>query len=181
MKIFSLDLFLRTFPSVFGIIISFISWSDERYIDAKVEGDQEIRGSFEEQIKVIQNIANGAVALSTYVLNVLLFNAGALLAILEWPRCLIPLPLLTCILLLALAFHDVLFKAVLIPFSHYRLPSCRSAGALERSGRRMFGSISLCNRLVMDQVLLNLAVILLILIGAYLGGAADQSGLCKVG
>ena len=169
-EVLSFEEFLHLFPPLFGIILCVLSWADEVYINAKLRAELESEGVPDGQILATQDIANGAVALSSYILNVLLFNAGSLLAIFDWPPCLIAGPLIACIIFLAVAFHDVLVKAVSTPLSRFQSPAA--------TPRLIFGNISLSKVLLIDQVALNVVIIVLIVLGGWLGGAEDKAGWC---
>jgi hypothetical protein len=178
-KLFSADGFIHLFPSFFAIVLCIISKFDHYWIDAKIQNEIG-RGATPDPARITsaKQIANGAAALNIHLVNVLLFVAGAILASLEWPSCRLVWPLAMCVMLFALIFYDVLVIALRTPFDSFDrepiAPNTSRCG-LWRRFRNWPPSV----RLRWEQISFNLIVIVLVVIGAEMGGAEDARGICK--
>lgn len=177
--------FLHIFPSAFAILLCVLSRYDSQWIDHKVESEMAVSSppAAHNLIIYVQQVANGAASLNVHIINVLLFVAGSLCAVFDWPRCLSAYPIITCIVLFALVFYDVIIKAVTIPLSIFdRLPppAVVPAGRLGRIVHR-FRQWPPSARLRWEQIALNVAVLVLIGVGVLLGGGEDVGGRCLAG
>jgi hypothetical protein len=105
-ELFTYEQFIHLFPSIFGIVLCFFSKLDHYWIDWKVQ--TEIGGGAQPDpghIGSAKQIANGSAALNIHFVNVLLFIAGAIFAVLDWPQCMTILPLTACVVLFCWIFY----------------------------------------------------------------------------
>jgi len=178
-RLLSIEEFLHLFPAFFAIFLCIISKYDHYWIDAKLQNEI-AKGATPDLAKIAsaKQIANGAAALNIHLVNVLLFFAGAILAVLEWPPCQLVWPLTMCVVLFALIFYDVLVTALRFPFELFDQepnPPNTSRCGLWRKFRNWPPSV----RLRWEQIAFNLIVIMLVIIGVEMGGAEDARGICK--
>jgi hypothetical protein len=178
-KLFSAEEFIHLFPSFFAIILCIISKFDHYWIDAKLQNEIG-RGATPDPARITsaKQIANGAAALNIHLVNVLLFFAGAILAVFDWPPCRLVWPLAVCVVLFALIFYDVLVTALRTPFHSFDrepLPPNTSRCWLWRRFRNWPPSV----HLRWEQIAFNVIVIALIVIGVQMGGVEDAKGVCK--
>ncbi len=178
-SLFSAEEFIHLFPALFAILLCVISKFDHYWIDAKIQNEIG-RGKTPDLAKIAatKQIANGAAALNIHLVNVLLFFAGAILAVFDWPRCMSVWPLATCIVLFGLILYDVLVTAVRIPFASFdRDPVPLNASRFRPW--RGFKNWPPSARLRWKQISFNLVVILLVVAGVEMGGIRDERGICK--
>jgi hypothetical protein len=178
-KLFSTEEFIHLFPSFFAIILCIISKFDHYWIDAKVQNETG-RGATPTAalIASAKQIANGTAALNIHFINVLLFFAGAILAVFDWPPCQMVWPLAMCVVLFAFIFYDVLVTALCTPlelFDRKPIEQNTSRCGLWRWLRNLPPSA----RLRWEQIAFNLIIIVLVVIGVVIGGAEDARGVCK--
>lgn len=178
-KLFSIEELIHLFPSLFAILLCGISKFDHYWIDAKVEG-QLSRGAKPQPGKIVeaQQFANGAATLNIHLVNVLLFVAGAILAVFDWPSCQVAWPLITCVLLFALVLYDLFVTAICTQLSMFdREPITKS---ISRIGPwRWFRNLAPSARLRWEQIAFNVVIVALVVIGVGLGGTENSVGICK--
>jgi hypothetical protein len=178
-KLFTAEEFIHVFPSLFAIILCILSKYDHYWIDAKVQNA--IGGGATPHAGLIasaKQIANGAAALNIHFINVLLFFLGAVLAIFDWPSCLIVWPLIISLILFAFIFYDVLVTALSTPLDSFdRQPIAPNASWF--GPWRCLRNLPPSARLRWEQIGFNAIIIALVVIGAVLGGAENARGICK--
>jgi hypothetical protein len=179
-ELFSLEQFLHLFPALFAILLCFLSKIDHLWIDAKLQNEL-ARGKSPNLALIASTklIANGAAALNIHIINVLLFFAGAIFAVFDWPPCQLVWPLTICVILFVFILYDVLITSVHTPFEAFDRtpnPPDTSSFRLWRWMRNRHPSV----RLRWEQIAFNLIIIGLVIGGAQLGGAKDARGLCKI-
>lgn len=179
-ELFSFEQFLHLFPSLFAILLCFLSKADHLWIDAKIRNEV-ARGASPNQARIAsaKQIANGAATLNIHIVNALLFFAGSLFAVFDWPPCRSAWPLTICLILFVFTLYDVLITSVRTPFAAFD----RKPVTLNTSRCRLWRWIrnqSSTDRLRREQIAFNLIVIGLVVAGVQLGGAKDARGICKV-
>jgi hypothetical protein len=178
----SLDEFLRLFPPLFGILLCLLSSLDHLWIGKKIERELE-SADMEFKSRTVR-IANGAASLNVHIVNVILFVAGALLAVFDWPGCELFVPIVICIVMFAVVVYDLVIILASTPFEIFDVKpedgSARDGSRLAKSRAGMWVmSLAPAWRLRLEQIGFNCIIILLIIGGIALGGARDTKSICS--
>jgi hypothetical protein len=175
-EVFSSQQFLHLFPSLFALLLCLMSRLDRHWIDWKL--DRELPAGMDRNLRIVAKlVANGAAALNVYVINLILFFAGVILAVFDWPRCFFVWPLLCSIVIFSLVIYELLITVLPTPFESMDadlVEEYRSRVALWR----WFRNRPVGEQLLLEQVAFNVMVIILLVLGVMLGGANDDFGSC---
>jgi hypothetical protein len=123
---FSVETFLHVFPPLFGILLCLLSALDRLWITAKVTRELSPGLLPNENVLQVAAIANGAAALNIHLVNVILFFAGSLLAVFDWPSCQSYWPIVLCIVMFSLVLYDLIVTVNMTAFSYYDVPRVKS-------------------------------------------------------
>jgi hypothetical protein len=179
--VFSAAQFIHLFPSFFAILLCVVSRFDHLWIDAKVRSDLTTGAAPNPPlIAAATQLANGAAALNIYLVNVLLFFAGAILAVFDWPRCQVTWPLTVCIILFAVILYDLFILGVRVRFDSFDRDPLQQT-TVGFPPLRWLRNLPPSKRLRWEQIAFNVIIIALVVAGALLGGSEDTRGVCKSG
>jgi hypothetical protein len=174
----SAEQFIHFFPSLFAILLCFLSKLDHFWIDWKL--DRELPPTINPALRAAtKGVANGAAAMNIHLVNILLFFAGSMLTVFDWPWCLTVWPLVLCVLLFSLILYELVITALPTSFESIDrepIEESRSRWRCLRSFRKM----PVGDQLRWQQIAFNLVIILMMVGGLALGGAKNSRGICKV-
>lgn len=169
--------FIHFFPPLFAILLCFLSRLDHFWIDWKL--DQELPRDIDPSLRAAtKGVANGSAAINIHLVSVLLFFAGAILAVLDWPSCLSFWPLAVCIVLFSLILYELVITVLptqLEAIDREPVKENRSPLACWRSFRKK----PVGDQLRWQQIAFNLIIIAMMTVGLTLGGDKNSKGICR--